>query len=110
MTNQVSDEIVYKVDFDEKITYINGPVKKMFGYEPSEVTGINIKDILTPESYIRQKKGMMKAMTENRVHVDVLTVEIIKKDGGILLVDICAKFEKDDKGKIIGILGSASMC
>lgn len=107
---QIHEDIVYKVGLDETITYISGPIEKLFGYKPDEVIGTNIKQLLTHESYIKQKEGMMKATTENRVHVDVLTVEVIKKDGEIILVDLCAKFEKDELGKVIGILGSASLC
>src|SRR3989344_4759115 len=103
------EDVNYKVGFDDRITYVSPSVKDLFGYEPGELIGINVKQVLTPQSYLKQREGMERAMGENSTKTDILMVEVIKKNGEKVPVEICARFDRDADGNMVGILGTAKV-
>ena len=102
-----TSDVTYKVGLDDRFTYLSPTVKEMFGYEPEELVGVSIRDILTPEAYQKQREGMEKALGENRTEADVLVLEVKKKNGEKVAVEVCARFDKGADGQVVGILGTA---
>ncbi|MBW2440200.1 MAG: PAS domain S-box protein [Deltaproteobacteria bacterium] len=103
-----SADIIYKISVEtEKCTYASPTVKRMLGYTVEEVLTLESQDILTPESYTKQKERLIKSLENNPHESEMLELEAIHKAGHSLPVQINANFLFDETGNPVEILGVA---
>jgi PAS domain S-box-containing protein len=64
-------------------------------------------DTVTPESYNCQRKKMEEAILEGKQEPEMITLDILHKDGRVIPVEIHARFIFNDQGFPVEILGIA---
>lgn len=103
-----SADLIYKVNIaSEQYTYASPSIEGVLGYTAKEGVSLRIQDILTRESYLKQKERLIKAF-ENRQNIsETIELEAIHKDGHIVPIEIKAGFILDDQGNPAEILGTA---
>ncbi len=107
-----SQDIIWTLDLDLKYTYISPSVALLTGHEPEKVIGMHIRDRITPESWekvdklFREKLKLAKSekSTESTLS-STFEIEVLRKDGEPVWVEVNAVLMKDDNDKPNSILG-----
>lgn len=103
-----SADIIYKISVaTEKVTYASPTIERMLGYSVEEILTLESQDILTPESYTKQKERLLKSFEGSPYDSEMMELEAIHKDGHTLPVQINANFLFDENGNPVEILGVA---
>ena len=104
---EYSADVIYKVTIqDERYTYVSPSVERLFGYTDKEALSLKMKDVLTPESYEKQRNGMTKDLQEGKSY-GILELELIHKDGHIIPVEVYSSLVRDEDGEPLEIVGVA---
>ena len=93
------------IDNESKIIAVNGKLAEISGYDKEEIIGKHLKvlsRILTRKSTASVISNYLKRMAGNAI--PPYEIELVKKDGGIIIFEISAKPMRQD-GAIYGELG-----
>ena len=60
-----AQELIVQIDSSTKVQYSNPACKSILGYEPSEIVGMSLSDLVAPES-LKQVLGYLKDRMEGR--------------------------------------------
>jgi len=100
-----SADIIYRFTIaNEQYTYVSPSVERLLGYTERELLALNPRDILTPESYKRQRDEMLKDVQRGMSH-GTLQLEVIHKNGHIIPAEVHASLIFDEKGEPVEIVG-----
>lgn len=103
-----SADLIYKISLEnEKCTYASPSVEKLLGYTAEESLSLGIQDILTPESYAKQKQRMLNSLESGQAESEMMELEVFHKDGRSLPMEINANFIIGEHGNPVEILGVA---
>ncbi len=101
-----SADVIYKIDIaTEQYTYISPSIQKLLGYTVEEGLSLSARDSLTAESYIRQREGLIEALSDNRTTPAILELEAVHKDGHTVPVEVHVNFVFDEQGNRVEIVG-----
>ena len=101
-----SADVIYRMGLEsERCTYVSPSAEKILGYSSEELLSLRIEEVLTPESYKRQRKGMEEAFARRFRGSEILELEAIHKDGRTIPIEISANFIFNDQGMPVEILG-----
>ncbi|MCK4965740.1 PAS domain S-box protein, partial [bacterium] len=106
-------EIVFTIDKNMRITYINSSAYTLLGCEPDEVINRQISDILTPESFEKIINILQNKL--NKKYLDIrdnsnsqpIEVEFCRKDELKILTEVGFSFLLNTDNEIVSILGVA---
>lgn len=96
-------EVILYVDNDDKILFVNDNAIQMFGYSKAELLGANAGDLLIHEDYREFSRERIKL--RGLGFADRYEVQMKKKSGEIIWVEISGAPLKDLNGNIIGSIG-----
>ena len=99
-----ANDIIYTQDLDEKFTSINAAVQAVTGYTPEEIIGNDLSQLVAPGSVDKARQMTRKKLAEEGS--TNYELEIIKKDGGIAILEVSSKLVFEN-GKPIGVQGIA---
>ncbi|MBD3313147.1 PAS domain S-box protein [Candidatus Woesearchaeota archaeon] len=98
-------ELYYIHDTKHRLTYVSPQSKKILGYSPEEMK-IKWTELVTDNPMNRKGlKQTEKAIKTGRKQ-DNYTLELRRKDGRTIIVEVDESPIKDEKGKVIGITGA----
>jgi PAS domain S-box-containing protein len=100
-----SQDVLWVLDIKRfSYLYVSPSIKHFRGFEPQEVIGRPISEMLSPDSYAN-------AITHLRRHLDdhqegksnwlSMEVELNKKDGGTIWGEVTTQFVKNESGEIL---------
>ncbi|MDH7508558.1 MAG: PAS domain S-box protein [Methanomassiliicoccales archaeon] len=93
-------DIIYLIDQTGKILYINPATREIIGYEPEELIGTSIFDLMTPDSrrfsYQQFSRRIRGEASEPRYFVD-----LISKAGELRRCEIYAQLAKKKNGELL---------
>ncbi len=99
-----ANDIVYMLDFDGRITSINKAAEVITEYSQDELLGMNIRNVLTPNSVAASEKMLnTKSSSHERTNYEV---DIVSRKGRILTLEISNKLISKG-GSPVGIQGIA---
>jgi PAS domain S-box-containing protein len=102
-----SADVIYKLKItSEQYTFISPSVERLLGYTDKEAIQMTTKDVLTPESYEKQRGELLKDIQTGTPY-STLQLNAIHKDGHILPIEVHASLVYDDKGQPAEIVGVA---
>ncbi len=107
--NKQFADSVWVIDADTlEILFISDSTEKISGYKAEELVALNIKEIMTEESYRKTMAQLKKIRRDYEQGMDPsyrLEVECYKRDRSKIWIEITGKFvkEKDEPLQIIGI-------
>ncbi|MFW6111042.1 MAG: PAS domain S-box protein, partial [Thermoproteota archaeon] len=100
-----SADVIYKLDIEsDNYEYVSPSVEKMFGYTPQEAKSLKTEEVLTPESFQRQRRVFEKDLARGKSS-RVLELEAIHKEGHIFPVEVHSTLITDEEGRPVSILG-----
>jgi len=103
-----SADVIYKLNIEtEQCTYVSPAIEALLGYTVQECLCLSAQDILTAESYAKQRERFFEALQSGYQNSGALELEGIHKSGHTVPIEINAGFLFDKQGKPVEILGVA---
>ncbi|MGD9397207.1 MAG: PAS domain S-box protein [Candidatus Thorarchaeota archaeon] len=108
-------DVIFTSDMELNVTYVSPSAKLLLGYTPEELIETSLIELMTPESVWTAIEAVKAALeeekkadqTQTRGESPPLEVQLKRKDGTSVWVEVARTFTRDPKGKPIGILGVA---
>jgi two-component system cell cycle sensor histidine kinase/response regulator CckA len=104
-------DLVWTMDFDMNYQYVSPSETRVTGYTPQEVMSSPLEQQITAESYARALAILAEELEreQNGEPADphrnrIFDVEMNCKDGSTAWAEITATFDRDEKGKAVGIM------
>ncbi|OGO30770.1 MAG: hypothetical protein A2Z29_03705 [Chloroflexi bacterium RBG_16_56_11] len=102
-----SADIIYKLTIkEEKFAYVSPSAERLLGYTNQEALAVELRELLTPQSYERQHSEMLKDL-QNHASSSTLQLELFHKNGRIIPFEVHSSFVYNEKGEPEGIVGVA---
>ena len=98
------EEGFFEVDLSGDFTFFNNSVCNITGYSAGELLGMNNREYTTPDNSQKMFNIMNKVYTTAEPS-DVTDIEIIRKDGTTITVELNAYLVQDQEGNPIGFRG-----
>ncbi len=98
------EEGFFEVDLTGNFTFFNHSVCNITGYSAGELLGMNNREYTTPDNANKMFNIMNKVYTTAEPS-DVTDIEIIRKDGTTITVELNAYLVQDQEGNPIGFRG-----
>ncbi len=89
-------------DMNGKIMDYNPAYRDMLGYSEAELASLTYMDI-TPEKWHAFEFGIVEGQVRKQGYSDIYEKEYIRKDGGIIPVELRAVLMRDELGKPVGM-------
>lgn len=105
-----SGDVIFTLDFDLKYTYVSPAIYALRGFRPEEIINRKVMETLTPNSKKKIKQLFEKYIpvirNENASAKPLMVeLEVLKKDGSAIWVEIKLSVLTDSNGNPVGILG-----
>jgi PAS domain S-box-containing protein len=111
ITENIRD-IIWTLGFDLHFTYISPSAYHITGYTPEELRRIPLNQQISPASYALIEKTLAEALArelsglyDDQGSVNILELELMRKDGSNVWVEVIADFNRDENGKPFEVLG-----
>lgn len=103
---ETSQDMIWSVDIDGLITFVNPAVKQIYGYEPQEMMGRALTDFISPIQ-VAQDKAVFEGVFQGKSIFQHETT-CLAKDGTLLYLMFNAIALRNEEGLVIGMTGTAS--
>ncbi|MEA5627213.1 PAS domain S-box protein [Nostoc sp. UHCC 0251] len=103
---ETSQDMIWSVDIDGLITFVNPAVKQIYGYEPQEMMGRALTDFISP-TQVTQDKAVFEGVFQGKPIFQHETT-CLAKDGTLLYLMFNAIALRNEEGLVIGMTGTAS--
>lgn len=102
---EYSADVIYKLNIkEEQFTYVSPSVERLLGYSDKEALTLKPRDVLTPESYEKQRNELTTDLQKSTSY-NILQLEAIHKDGHIIPIEVHGRLVYDEKGQPVEIVG-----
>ncbi|MEH2372877.1 PAS domain S-box protein [Nostoc sp.] len=103
---ETSQDMIWSVDIDGLITFVNPVVKQIYGYEPQEMIGRTLTDFISPTQVAEDKVAFERVFQGKPIFQHETTC--VAKDGTLLYLMFNAIALNNQQGLVIGMTGTAS--
>ncbi len=103
---ETSQDMIWSVDIDGLITFVNPAVKQIYGYEPQEMIGRALIDFISP-TQVAQDKVVFEHVLQGKPIFQYETT-CVAKDSSLLYLMFNAIALHNQEGLVIGMTGTAS--
>ena len=109
---ETSQELIWSIDSEGFLTFVNSAAKRIYGYEPPEMIGRRFTDFLVPGQKIRPREIFAQILARTSVGPQTAnspyeTVHI-RKDGTPVHLRVNSIVNQAENGAIIGLCGTAT--
>ena len=98
---ETSNDLIWAVDADGRITFMSSACRKIYGREPEEMIGRSFLEFLPPDQGQQELLHLREALQSGQETVDYL-VRVYRKDGSIVTLSANARTVYDETGRVIG--------
>jgi PAS domain S-box-containing protein len=102
---ETANEGILTVDASSRISFVNPQLLKMLGYDPEEMPGLRLEQIISPEGLLALKNIVEK---NKKGEGEKFERRLIRKDGSDLWMFISNKVLLDENGEFAGVLSMMS--
>jgi PAS domain S-box-containing protein len=94
----------------EMFSYVSPSIFRLAGYDRDEILKRNLKELLTPDSYIEIISKLPERISalqagDERARIRIHEVEQVAKDGSIIPTEVVTTLLQDDKGAVSEVVG-----
>ncbi|MCU0541408.1 MAG: PAS domain S-box protein [Oscillatoriaceae cyanobacterium Prado104] len=108
---ETSQELIWSVDVQGRLTFVNAAAKRIYGYEPEEMIGRYLIDFLIPEQQAKQIAvfEQLFSRSKNQEIAPYCPYETVhlRKDGSPVYLRVNSIVNRAENGTIIGASGTA---
>jgi PAS domain S-box-containing protein len=102
------DDVIFVLDMNLNYTYASPSVKILMGYEPEELLKLRASETMTPSSWDLATKNLSKELEKYEQgeinKLQVLQLEMRRKDGSIVWTEVKVSFIRDENRRPVGII------
>lgn len=112
LTEAISD-VIWTMDLDQQITYVSPSVRRLLGYEPGAVPGLDLSQLLAPGSFPLARDTLLEELRfEQEIETGnsrtrTLDLELVHKNGSPLWCEVKMTLLRDNQGRPKAVLGVA---
>ncbi len=99
-----SPDIIFTLDGDHSVCYINPAFEKILGHPRRRALGKDFAELLKPEDRLRSRALFERVFQKGEILRDA-EISLIHKDGSIRLFTLSAAAEADANGTTAGLVG-----
>ncbi len=99
-------DVVFSVAADTRFVYLSDTIEQITGFRPDELVGDSFTRIVSPAT-LEYAFDRWNAIVEEPDQAQVLQLELLRKDGGTVPVEIHSLGQMDAAGEFAGVHGSA---
>lgn len=101
-----SHDLIWEVDTEGVITFMNPVAKEIYGWEPEEMIGWNFAQLIDPEDLEGANRVFQEALESGK---DTIHYEnrVRDRNGNVVILDAHAIVRRDSQGNIIGTAGTS---
>ncbi|WP_022663390.1 PAS domain-containing hybrid sensor histidine kinase/response regulator [Paucidesulfovibrio longus] len=105
------EDVIFRTDAEFRFNYVSPSVRALLGMEPDEVLAQSLDQTLTPESQgrvaeARERRRLAEAAGDHNL-VNRIELEMCRKDGSTVWVEVISKGLRDAQGRNLGLVGLA---
>ena len=109
---ETSQELIWSIDIEGLLTFVNSAAKRIYGYEPPEMIGRRFTDFLVPDQKSMPREIFAQLLARTRIQPQTAnspyeTVHI-RKDGTPVHLRVNSIVNQAENGAIIGLCGTAT--
>lgn len=101
---ETTDDWVWEVDADAIYTYASPKVKELIGYEPEEIIGVSVFDLMPPDEVDRVRSEFCEKALRGEPLV-AMENTMLHKDGSRVIIETTGVPLFDSEGKLTGYQG-----
>jgi PAS domain S-box-containing protein len=105
---ETAHDLIWAVDAQGTITFMNQACRRIYGYEPEELIGRPYLDLLSPEERTRQSDTLPQLLASGEKFVLGSEVEVLDRDGNRHTLVANAVILFDKQGNAIGTMGTSA--
>ena len=102
------EDVLYLQDVDLNFRYVSPSAERLFGYTSDEFTGLDVGDLMAPDSLERAgssyRHHMARAADED-VEIPAMEYEYVRRDGSTFWGEVKPTLIRDHEGRVIGSQG-----
>ena len=103
---ETSHDLIWSVDAEGKITFLNHAAKEIYGYEPEELIGRSFFEIMDPEHYHMDSKEFKESIADADEFKD-LERHVRHRDGRQIILSSNSIVLRDAEGRVTSVTGSS---
>ena len=103
---ETSDALIWTLDVDGRLTFVNQASRHVCGFAPEEMVGRLFTDFVPPERHEPDRANFLEAMRTGKTTIDYTTA-MYHADGRLLTVRANARVIRDASGNVVGSMGTA---
>ncbi|MDM7999357.1 MAG: PAS domain S-box protein [Dehalococcoidia bacterium] len=108
LAESVSD-VIWSLDIRTKAVFFSPSVTRLLGYTVDEARSLRMKEVVSPASYKKARTAFLKLSEANgsgsRSSSTRLEVELLRKDGSLVWVDMSLTLLRDPNGQLTELFG-----
>jgi len=112
LTESIAD-VIWTMDLDQQITYVSPSVRRLLGYHPDELPGVDLSRLLAAGSFPMARDTLLEELRfEKEVEAGLsrtrtLDLELLHKNGDPLWCEVKMTLLRDEQRLPKGVLGVA---
>ena len=104
---ETSHDLIWSVDAEGKITFLNRAAKEIYGYEPEELIGHSFTEIMDSENTLPLEFEKLKEFIGDANEFKEVENRVRHRDGRQIILSANSKVLRSENGQITGIVGSS---
>jgi PAS domain S-box-containing protein len=108
---ETSQELIWSVDIEGFLTFVNSAAKRIYGYEPPEMIGHYFTDFWIPEEKIREIQifeQLLARTSQPTAPNSAYETVHLRKDGTPVYLRVNSIVNEAENGTILGVSGTAT--
>ncbi len=112
LTEAISD-VIWTMDLDQRLTYVSPSVRRLFGYQPEELPGLDLSQLLAAGSFplardtLLEELRFQQEIETGQTRTRTLDLELVHKNGTPVWCEVKMTLLRDERGRPKGVLGVA---
>jgi PAS domain S-box-containing protein len=112
LTEAISD-VIWTMDLDQRLTYVSPSVRRLLGYQPDDLPGLDLSQLLAAGSFplardtLLEELRFQQEIETGQTRTRTLDLELVHKNGTPLWCEVKMTLLRDEKGRAKGVLGVA---
>jgi len=109
---ETSQELIWSIDIQGILTFVNTAAKRIYGYEPPEMIGRRFTEFLLPQQKTRQIEIFAQLLARTSIQPQTpnspYEIEQVRKDGTPVHLRVNSIINQAENGAILGLCGTAT--
>ncbi|MBE9036809.1 PAS domain S-box protein [aff. Roholtiella sp. LEGE 12411] len=102
---ETSQDLLWSIDIDGLITFVNPAIKQRYGYEPQEIIGRAFTDFILPAQIPKIRVAFQRVLKGESIFQ--YETSCLTKDGKTLYLIFNAIALRNEQGLVVGVTGTA---